>query len=66
MNWYKKMILSHYSEPEQLGEGRGGIAQFDERRLDDWTNEHREEVSKMKDIIRRQDWTGFAMYEDAI
>ena len=66
MNWYKKIILSHYSEPEQTGEGLGGTTLPAERHLGDWINEHREEVLKMKAIIKRQDWTGFSIYKQQL
>ena len=67
-NWYKKLVKAHYSEPEQKGEGRGGsgTGQFGERRLGDWSEEHREEIAKMKDIIKRQDWVGLERYKQEL
>ena len=63
MNWYKKIILSHYSEPEQFGEGRGGTTLPAERHLGDWIAGHREEVNKMKSLIKGQDWEKVKMYQ---
>ena len=67
-NWYSKFKIAHYSEPEQKGEGRGGsgTGQFGERRLGDWDEEHREEVEIMANIIKRQDWTNFAVYKQKL
>ncbi len=65
MNWFKK-ILSHYSEKEQLGEGRGGPEQFDERKLEDWGGEHREEIAIMTRMIQEQDWVNFEEYKQKL
>jgi hypothetical protein len=79
-NWYSRIVLSkisdtgegiyikyaHYSEPEQKGEGRGGPGQFGERRLDDWSSDHREEIAIMTAIVKRQDWTAFEQYRQKL
>lgn len=65
-NWYSKIKIAHYSEPEQKGEGRGGPGQFGERRLDDWSGEHREEVAKMKSYIKANDWVNVERYKQEL
>ncbi len=71
MNWYKTLILSQltykgYSKPGYKGEGRGGVSAPTERHLDNWINEHREEVRKMKSLIKGQDWEKVKMYQQQL
>lgn len=68
INWYSKIKLAHYSEPEQKGEGRGGsgTGQFTERRFVDWDDQHREEVTIMAAIIKRKDWVNFDSYQQKL
>lgn len=67
-NWYRLFKLAHYSEPEQKGEGRGGSGteQFGERRIEEWGDEHRQEIEIMAAIIKRQDWTNFEIYKQKL
>lgn len=72
INWYSKIKLAHYSEPEQKGEGRGGSGteQFGERKLDEWDGEHREEIGRMirhiENAYGNGDWSGFNAYKDEL
>ena len=67
-NWYSKFKIAHYSEPEQKGEGRGGggTGQFGDRRVEEWGDEHRQEIEIMAGIIKRQDWTNFEIYKQKL
>lgn len=65
-NWYGRFKLAHYSEPEGKGEGYGGTGQFGERRIEEWSDEHREEIKIMAGIIKRQDWAEFERYKQKL
>jgi hypothetical protein len=67
-NWYSKLKLAHYSEPEQKGEGRGGggTGQFGNRRKEEWGDEHKQEIEIMAAIIKRQDWVQVEAYKNKL
>ena len=37
-----------------------------ERKIEDWAEEHREEVTKMAKIIKSQDWTAVEKYKQEL
>jgi hypothetical protein len=49
---------AHYEEGEEKGEGYGGPKQFGKRRLDDWINDHNEEVLILRNTIKNN-YKGF-------